>query len=88
MSKLEEKELKPLQENQNKINQVITNLGFSVLQKHGIKKSRKKLFSEIEELDKEQQDLKKELEDSYGKISVNLQTGEYEEIPEQAEIVK
>lgn len=86
MSKLEEKELKPLQENQNKINQVITNLGFSVLQKHGIKKSRKKLFSEIEELDKEQQDLKKELEDSYGKISVNLQTGEYEDIKEDDNI--
>ena len=86
MSKLEEKELKPLQENQNKINQVITNLGFSVLQKHGIKKSRKKLFSEIEELDREQQDLKKELEDSYGKISVNLQTGEYEDIKEDDNI--
>lgn len=86
MSKLEEKELKPLQENQNKINQVITNLGFSVLQKHGIKKSRKSLISEMEKLDKQQQDLKKELEDSYGKISVNLQTGEYEDIKEDDNI--
>tara|TARA_R100001244_G_scaffold131566_1_gene104965 strand:- start:207 stop:470 length:264 start_codon:yes stop_codon:yes gene_type:complete len=86
MSKLEEKELKPLQENQNKINQVITNLGFSVLQKHGIKKNRKSLISEMEKLDKQQQDLKKELEDSYGKISVNLQTGEYEDIKEDDNI--
>ena len=32
--------------------------------------------------------MKKELEEKYGKISVNLQSGEFEIIPEEAEIVK
>lgn len=88
MSKLEEKELKPLQENQGKINQVISNLGILEIQKEGIKRNRESLISEMEKFEKEQQELKKELEDKYGKISVNLQSGEFEEIPEQAEVVK
>lgn len=88
MSKLEEKELKDLQENQGKINQVISNLGILEMQKEGIKRNRESLISEMEKFEKEQQELKKELEDKYGKISVNLQSGEFEIIPEQAEIVK
>jgi len=85
MSKLEEKELKPLQENQNKINNIVSNLGILELQREGIKKNRESLFSEMEKFDKEQQELKKALEESHGKISVNLQTGEYEEIKEDSD---
>ena len=85
MSKLEEKELKPLQENQNKINNIVSNLGMLELQREGIKKNRESLFSEMEKFDKEQQELKKALEESHGKISVNLQTGEYEEIKEDSD---
>ena len=85
MSKLEEKELKPLQENQNKINNIVSNLGILELQREGIKKNRESLFSEMEKFEKEQQELKKALEESHGKISVYLQTGEYEEIKEDSD---
>ena len=88
MSKLEEKELKSLQENQGKINQVVSNIGAISIQKINLEKSKENLLEELKKIEGEQIDMKKELEDKYGKISVNLQSGEFEIIPEQAEIVK
>ena len=83
MSKLEEKELKSLQENQGKINQVVSNMGAISIQKINLEKSKESLLSELKKIEDEQNDLKKELEAKYGKISVNLESGEYEIIPEQ-----
>lgn len=88
MSKLEEKELKSLQENQGKINQVVSNIGAISIQKINLEKSKESLLEELKKIEGEQIEMKKELEDKYGKISVNLQSGEFEIIPEQAEIVK
>mgnify|MGYP003675279249 FL=1 len=88
MSKLEEKELKSLQENQGKINQVVSNIGAISIQKINLEKSKESLLEELKKIEGEQIELKKELEDKYGKISVNLQSGEFEIIPEEAEIVK
>ena len=88
MSKLEEKELKSLQENQGKINQVVSNIGAISIQKINLEKSKESLLEELKKIEAEQIELKKELEDKYGKISVNLQSGEFEIIPEEAEIVK
>jgi len=88
MSKLEEKELKSLQENQGKINQVVSNFGAISIQKINLEKSKESLLEELKKIEAEQIELKKELEDKYGKISVNLQSGEFEIIPEEAEIVK
>ena len=88
MSKLEEKELKSLQENQGKINQVVSNIGAISIQKINLEKSKENLLEELKKIEGEQIEMKKELEDKYGKISVNLQSGEFEIIPEQAEIVK
>lgn len=88
MSKLEEKELKSLQENQGKINQVVSNIGAISIQKINLKNSKESLLEELKKIEAEQIELKKELEDKYGKISVNLQSGEFEIIPEEAEIVK
>tara|TARA_R110000822_G_scaffold110608_1_gene240815 strand:- start:2959 stop:3225 length:267 start_codon:yes stop_codon:yes gene_type:complete len=88
MSKLEEKELKSLQENQGKINQVVSNFGAISIQKINLEKSKESLLGELKKIEDEQIELKKELEDKYGKISVNLQSGEFEIIPEEAEIVK
>jgi SMC interacting uncharacterized protein involved in chromosome segregation len=83
MSKLEEKELKSLQENQGKINKVVSNMGAISIQKINLKKSKESLLSELKKIEDEQNDLKKELEAKYGKISVNLESGEYEIIPDQ-----
>tara|TARA_R110000824_G_scaffold301460_1_gene489409 strand:+ start:341 stop:607 length:267 start_codon:yes stop_codon:yes gene_type:complete len=88
MSKLEEKELKSLQENQGKINQVVSNIGAISIQKINLENSKESLLEELKKIEAEQIELKKELEDKYGKISVNLQSGEFEIIPEEAEIVK
>ena len=88
MSKLEEKELKSLQENQGKINQVVSNMGAISIQKINLENSKDSLLEELKKIEAEQIELKKELEDKYGKISVNLQSGEFEIIPEEAEIVK
>jgi|TARA_R110001592_G_scaffold157996_4_gene388974 hypothetical protein len=88
MSKLEEKELKSLQENQGKINQVVSNIGAISIQKINLEKSKENLLEELKKIEGEQIEMKKELEDKYGKISVNLQSGEFEIIPEEAEIVK
>ena len=88
MSKLEEKELKSLQENQGKINQVVSNFGAISIQKINLENSKESLLGELKKIEDEQIELKKELEDKYGKISVNLQSGEFEIIPEEAEIVK
>ena len=83
MSKLEEKELKSLQENQGKVNQVVSNMGAISIQKINLKKTKESLLVELKKIEDEQNDLKKELEEKYGKISVNLESGEYEIIPEQ-----
>jgi len=88
MSKLEEKELKSLQENQGKINQVVSNIGAISIQKINLENSKESLLEELKKTEAEQIALKKELEDKYGKISVNLQSGEFEIIPEEAGIVK
>ena len=88
MSKLEEKELKSLQENQGKINQVVSNIGAISIQKINLENSKENLLEELKKIEGEQIEMKKELEDKYGKISVNLQSGEFEIIPEEAEIVK
>ena len=88
MSKLEEKELKSLQENQGKINQVVSNIGAISIQKINLENSKESFLEELKKIEAEQIELKKELEDKYGKISVNLQSGEFEIIPEEAEIVK
>ena len=88
MSKLEEKELKSLQENQGKINQIVSNMGAISIQKINLEKSKESLLSELQKIETEQNDIKKELEEKYGKISVNLESGEFEIIPEEAEIVK
>ena len=40
-------------------------------------------LEELKKLEESQLELKKELEEQYGKISVNLEDGSYEEIPEE-----
>jgi predicted transcriptional regulator len=74
-TKLTENELKSLQENVNKINQVYMELGRLENQKH-------KILHNMEELDNDFAELQKEIEDKYGKVSVNIEDGVLSEIPE------
>ena len=72
---LSKSELKTLQEYVGKINQFHIELGRLENQKH-------KILHNMEELDKDFADLQKEFEDKYGKVSINIESGELSEIKE------
>tara|TARA_R100000664_G_C2703460_1_gene102945 strand:- start:443 stop:685 length:243 start_codon:yes stop_codon:yes gene_type:complete len=74
-TKLTEDELKSLQENVNKLNQVHIELGRLENQKH-------KILHQMNETEKNFDELQKELEDKYGKVSINIDNGELSEIKE------
>ena len=70
MKKIEEQELKQLQELNTEFSQLKTNLGDLTLQKHGV-------CLRVEEIKSEFQKAEKSLMDKYGQDSViNLETGE------------
>ena len=76
MSKIKKEELEKLQEYNNKLNAVKHDLGLLETQKHSL------LHLYADEVNKGEE-LKKELEDSYGKINIDLKDGSYEEIKEE-----
>jgi hypothetical protein len=82
MSKIKEEELKLLQESQTQLNQIVSQMGVLSIQKINIDKQEKSLLEQLSEVETKQLELKKELEEQYGKVSVNLEDGSYEEIPE------
>jgi hypothetical protein len=75
---IETKELEKLQESQKKFAAIKHDLGQLEVQKHGLLH----LWASIQE---EENKFKKELEEKYGKININLEDGSYEEIKEDGE---
>jgi len=73
--KLNEDELKSLQENVSKLNQVHIELGRLENQKH-------KILHQVNEIEALFDELQKNLEDKYGKVSINIDNGELSEIKE------
>ena len=71
-----EEQLKTLQEQQGKLNEMLRAIGVLEVQKSNVSK-------EIEGLSKEIDVTKKELEDEYGQININLQDGSYTEIEKE-----
>ena len=78
MSKITEEQLKQLQEQEGKKNAIKHDIGLLETQKHTLLHA----FANVQE---EQDKLKTQLEDEYGKINVNLQDGSYEIIAEEVE---
>ena len=78
MLKIKKKELEKLQELVNNLNQIQSQIGNIELQKHG-------LLHQSAELQGGLQEFQKELEEEYGKITINVQDGTYEEITEEDE---
>ena len=74
-NKLSEKEIKSLQENISKLNQLHIELGRLENQKH-------KILHQVNEIESLFDELQKELEEKYGKVNINIETGEFEEIKE------
>jgi hypothetical protein len=75
MSKITEVELKGLQEQEQKKGAILHDLGLLETQKHS-------LNHYYVELMVEQDKSKKELEETYGKVNINLQDGSFELIEE------
>lgn len=78
MSKIKDKQLEKLQELVNNLNQIQSQLGSIELQKHG-------LLHQSGELQNGLKEFQEELEKEYGKVSINIQDGTYEEITEEDE---
>ena len=76
MSKLEEKELR---ESIAKPNQIATEIGLRYIAYHSLDK----LVDAFNEASKEQQEKVKEIEDKYGKGSLNIDTGEITPLEEK-----
>ena len=76
--KIKEEELKLIQEQQKKLNELVNNIGLLESQKHG-------LLHEIAGVNKEVEDYKEILEAEYGAINIDLEDGTYTEIEKDVE---
>jgi len=80
-AKLTEEELKSIQTTVSNLNQAKTILGDVTNQAH-------KAQLQVNSMEEAMGAAQKELEDKYGSITVDLTTGEYEEVVEEAETVE
>ena len=69
-AKITEEQLNEIRETQGKVNQILNQIGFVEVQKSSLKVE----FSKANET---AEDVKKKLEEEYGPINIDLQTGEY-----------
>ena len=76
--KIKEEELKTIQEQQAKLNELVHNIGLLESQKHG-------LLHEIAAANKDIEEYKTVLEKEYGAININVEDGTYTEIEEDVE---
>jgi hypothetical protein len=81
MSQITEQELKQLQEQEQKKGAIIHDLGVLEVQKHS-------LLHAFALIQSEQEEIKKQLEATYGKINIDLKDGSYTEVVEEAEIAE
>ena len=77
-TKLNKEELNSLQDHVQKLNQIHVELGRLENQKH-------KILHNMEDIDNNFNNLQKEFEEKYGKVSINIENGELTEIPEENE---
>jgi hypothetical protein len=74
--KIKEEQLKTVQEQQTKLNNILSQIGIIETNKHG-------LLHEVAGLNKEIEDYKAVLEKEYGAVNINLENGTYTEIEEK-----
>ena len=78
--KIKEEELKTIKDQQQKLNELVHNIGLLESQKHG-------LLHDIAEVNKEIESFKSTLEETYGAIEVDLSDGSYKAIEDKEEEV-
>jgi GTPase involved in cell partitioning and DNA repair len=76
--KIKKEELKTIQEQQDKTNSILNEIGYIESRKHG-------LLHELASVNQEVEEYKKVLEEKYGAININLEDGVYTEIKEEEE---
>ena len=81
MAKIKDEQLKQLQDQVNTINQNQLQIGNLETQKHS-------LIHNGVELQNQLKGIQDELEKEYGKVTINISTGEYEDIKEEEEEAK
>lgn len=78
MSKLEEKELQVLKEQEAKKAGILHDLGVLDIQKHS-------LLHAYSVIQNQQEETKKELEEKYGKINVDLSDGSFTKVEDESD---
>ena len=76
VNKIEEQELKTVKEQTGKLQQCIMDLGSLEVRKTEIMQAYSEFLKELDVT-------KKELEEKYGQVNINLQDGSYEEVKEE-----
>ena len=76
VNKLETEEFDKIIDFQKKIRTMLQNMGVLESQKHAI-------LHDLAGVNEDQEKLKKELEEKYGKVNIDLKDGSYELIPEE-----
>jgi hypothetical protein len=76
--KLTEKEFETVVDFQTKLNNLLLNIGAIESQKHG-------LLHKLAGVNQDQEKFKKELQDKYGSVNINLKDGSFEEIVQEKE---
>ena len=74
--KIKEEQLKKIQEQQAAVNKILNEVGYLEANKHG-------LLHELAGVNEGIEDFKKQLEEEYGQVNINLEDGSYTEIKEE-----
>ena len=76
MKKIRDIQLKKITDQQQKLSRLLNNIGVLEIQKHNLASDVRTLSNEIETT-------KKELEEEYGRVNINLETGEITPLEKQ-----
>jgi hypothetical protein len=77
--KIKEEQLKKIQEQQAAVTKILNEVGYLEANKHG-------LLHELAGVNEGIEDFKKELEEEYGAVNINLEDGTYTEIKQEEEV--
>lgn len=79
--KITEEQLKKVSEQQAVLGDILNRIGLIETEKHS-------LLHRVAEVNKDIEDTKKELEEQYGAVTIDLKTGEYEHIKNEEDAVE
>ena len=77
--KIKEEQLKKIQEHQAAVTKILNEVGYLEANKHG-------LLHELAGVNEGIEEFKKELEEEYGAVNINLEDGTYTEIKQEEEV--